>query len=65
MGERDYRVVRYYSKGGRRTIIDCCTLEEAQRHCSDPETSSQTATSAAARRITRRNGPWFHGYEER
>lgn len=60
-----YRIVRNYFHGGKRTIRDRVTLAEAQSYCSDPETSSSTATSAKAKAITRRNGPWFDGYEER
>lgn len=62
-----YKVIRFYFNrpGYRRVIIDRCTLEEAQRHCSDPESSSRTATRSAARARTKRNGPWFDGYEER
>jgi hypothetical protein len=64
---RHYKVQRLYFNrpGYRRTIIDRCTLEEAQRHCSDPETSSSTATSSTARARTRRMGPWFDSYTER
>ncbi len=61
-----YKVQRLYFKGHpKRTIIKRCTLEEAQRHCSDPETSSKTARSATARRRTQRLGPWFDSYTER
>lgn len=59
-----YRIVRHYFKKGKRVIARGLTLEEAQKHCKDPETSSRTATSAKARRITKQNGPWFDGYEE-
>lgn len=62
---RAYKVVRRYQRGGRRTIIDRCTLGEAQAHCQDPETSWRTAISAAAKRRTRDKGPWFDGYEVR
>lgn len=58
-----YKIVRMYFRGGRRTIVTGLTLEEAQAHCKNPETSSRTATSAAARRRTRERGPWFDGYE--
>jgi len=60
-----YKVVRFYfdRPGYRRTIRRGLTLAEAQTHCSDPETSSSTATSAEARRRTQRLGPWFDGYE--
>lgn len=58
-----YKIVRGYFKGGRRVIERGLTLEEAQTHCRDPETSSQTATSYAARKRTEQRGPWFDGYE--
>ena len=47
---RGYKVVRYYHDrpGHRRTINARCTLAEAQAHCDNPETSSRTATTAAA-----------------
>lgn len=61
-----YRIIRIYDDESKpsRTIRAGLTLKEVQAHCSNPETSSRTATSAAARRITKRNGPWFDGYEE-
>ena len=58
-----YNIVRFYQRGGHRIITTGLTKEEARAHCSNPETSSK-GTSAAARRITKRNGPWFDGYEE-
>jgi hypothetical protein len=55
----------YFEKPGmNRTIQRGLTLAEAQEHCGNPETSSSTCTTAAAKAITRRNGPWFDGYEE-
>jgi hypothetical protein len=59
-----YSIIRnYFNKPGRgRVIRRGLTLEEAQAHCSDPETSSSTATSAKASAITRRVGPWFDSY---
>ncbi len=61
MAER-YKVVRMYFRGGKRTIARGLTLAEAQEHCQNPETSSKTATSAAAKRRTAARGPWFEGY---
>lgn len=58
-----YKIVRMYAKGGRRTIETGLTLEQAQAHCQDPETSSRTCTKAANVRRTREKGPWFDGYE--
>jgi hypothetical protein len=57
-------VRRYFKKLGR-TIESGLTLEEqAQEHCSHPETSSATCKTARAKAITRRNGgdPWFDSH---
>ncbi len=59
-----YKIVRGYFKGGRRTIATNLTLDEAQAHCRDPETSSSTCTKSAGKARTRRMGPWFDGYEK-
>lgn len=59
-----YKIVRSYYRGGRRVIARGLTLEEAQAHCRNPDTSSKTATSPAARRVTARKGPWFDGYDK-
>ena len=45
-------------------IIDSgLTLEEAQEHCNDPETSSSTASEETLAELGI-NGPWFDGYSE-
>ena len=64
---RAYNVVRFYRDAGirRRVILERLTLTEAQAHCTDPETSSSTATGKVARARTRRVGAWFDGYESR
>lgn len=59
-----YKVVRMFFKGGKRTIKSGLTLEEAQAHCKDPETSSSTCKKPHNVRRTRERGPWFDGYEE-
>ncbi len=61
-----YKIVRFYQNPNMRcrTIMTGLSLEQAQAHCNDPETSSTTAKSRAAKRITKRNGPWFDGYTE-
>ena len=56
-----YKIVRFYFKGGKRTIDRGLTLEEAQNHCKDPQTSSSTAKGKD--RYTASKGPWFDGYE--
>jgi hypothetical protein len=55
----------YFNRPGRgRIIARGLTLEEAQAHCSDPETSSSTCTRGAGRARTRRMGAWFDSYED-
>jgi hypothetical protein len=58
-----YKVVRMYFRGGKRTIKTGLTLEQAQKHCRDRETSSSTCKLARNVRRTRERGPWFDGYE--
>lgn len=61
-----YKIVRMFQRDGRRkrTIETGLTLEQAQEHCKNPETSSSSCTTAKGRRYTEANGPWFDGYEE-
>lgn len=63
-----YKIVRNFFNGGgrvrKRVIKKGLTLEQAQAHCKDPETSSSTCKGAAACRRTRQHGPWFDGYTE-
>ena len=56
-----YKIVRIFRDTRRRryTIKRGLTLEQARTHCQDPETSSRTATSAVARRRTRKLGDWM------
>ena len=60
-----YKIVRGYFRAGQRgrVINTGLTLEQAQAHCQDPETSSSTCKKAAGRARTRALGPWFDGYE--
>ena len=60
-----YKIVRLYFNDDKRsrTIKKGLTLEQAQAHCANPETSSSTCTSAKSRRITQRNGRWFDSYD--
>lgn len=59
-----YKIFRHFFLKGRKVIARGFTLEEAQKHCKDPETSSRTCIKAAGKRRTNRNGPWFDGYQE-
>jgi hypothetical protein len=59
-----YKIVRGFRDSYKRiTIARHLTLEEAQAHCKDPETSSSTCTSTVGKRRTKLHGPWFDGYE--
>ena len=44
-----YKIVRHYFKKGSRAIMRGLTLEEAQQHCSDPETSSSTCKNTTTK----------------
>lgn len=61
-----YSVMRFFADQHkeRETIKTGLTLEEAQEHCEDPETSSRTCKSEEALERTRKHGPWFDGYNE-
>ena len=61
-----YKVVRMYRDHPelRRTVKRSLTLEQAQKHCSDPETSSSTCQRWLGRHRTQIYGPWFDGYED-
>ena len=56
-----FRIVRTYFETPRyhRTIVPYSPLEQALEYCRGPESFSFTATSPAARRRSRRVGPWF------
>jgi hypothetical protein len=58
-----YKVLRYYKADRSIEVIKYgVTKEEAIMHCRDPETSSSTAKSAAARLRTLTKGDWFDGW---
>lgn len=61
-----YEIVRFYQRSdlGAEVLQTGLTLEEAQEHCNDPETSSRTATSDEAEARTAEFGAWFDGYRE-
>lgn len=62
---KKYKVVRlYFEEHPRKVLARGKTLEEVQRWCSDPDTSSSTTTSAAGKRHTEKYGAWFDGYDE-
>ncbi len=55
-----YKIIRFYRElhKSSRVIKRGLTLEEAQEHCSDPETSGFTCSDLNKR------GQWFDGYDE-
>lgn len=59
-----YKIVRSYfdTQHPKEIVKKGLTLEEAQKHCQDPETSSRTCTKAMNKRRTKERGPWFDGY---
>lgn len=61
-----YRVVRKFmnEKLSDKLLFTGLTLEEAQTHCNDPESSSKTCTGTIGCQRTRDNGPWFDVYYE-
>ena len=61
-----YTIRRFFFDSNRssRVIERGLTLEEAQSHCNNIQTSSSTCTAADKLRYTKRVGKWFDGYEE-
>jgi len=60
-----YMIVRRYQNAFDGEVVERgLSLEEAQAHCRNPETSSKTATSSWAVALTEKRGPWFDGYED-
>lgn len=61
-----YKIVRMYFRDDIKTkvIKKNLTLEEAQQHCSDKETSSSTCTLPKNINHTKKYGAWFDGYED-
>lgn len=67
-----YNIVRFYENGkSSRIMRRGLTLEEARRHCNDPETSSMTASKpkgcandeAQIARWHKSQKHWFDGFE--
>jgi hypothetical protein len=64
-----YKIIRFSFDGSKRTMFRGLSLEEAQAHCQDPQTSSATYTTPKGKRtkaivLRHDRNPWFHGYTE-
>lgn len=61
-----YKIIRMYRNDNIETkvIKRNLSLEEAQEHCSDKETSSSTCTLPENTKHTERYGDWFDGYTD-
>jgi hypothetical protein len=61
-----YKIVRKYLRQDveSQEIDSGLSLEEAQEHCSDPETSYKTGTHREGLNRTEEFGPWFDCYYE-
>lgn len=65
MSDTTYKIIRFHRDEERRVVMyRGLSLEEAQEHCKDPETSSSTCTDVDCLVYTELHGPWFDGYEE-
>ena len=61
-----YKIVRMFFDDDipTKTIKTGLTLEEAQSHCQDEETSSSTCEGVEGVERTEKYGKWFDGYED-
>ena len=61
-----YKITRFYFNDGvpRRIIKTGLTREEAEAHCNNPETSSETCARPDNVAHKRQHGPWFDGFDE-
>ncbi len=56
-----YKIIRHHFQSENEVTQTGLTLEEAQEHCNDPETSSRTCSEATTATDP---GQWFDGYTE-
>lgn len=60
-----FKIIRFYFEGSKKRVIERgLTLEQVQKHCADPETSSSTCKGKLGKARTKRVGTWFDGYAE-
>lgn len=59
-----YKIIRFYKNDlPSEVIAEGLTLEEAQEHCRNRETSSSTCVHPRNVARTFALGPWFDGYD--
>ena len=63
---KTYMIVRHYQDDDvdNEVIKRGLTMDDAKAHCSDPQTSSSTATDPEALMRTEEFGAWFDGWTE-
>lgn len=60
-----YKVIRHFFNSNRKlTVKTNLTLEQAQAHCQNSQTSSSTCTDKNGKERTKRYGKWFDCYTE-
>ena len=61
-----YKLIRFYQNWPNSSAVveTGLTLEEAQAHCSDSQSSSVTCTLPEGVVRTSTFGPWFDGYTQ-
>lgn len=64
MSDTTYQITRFFMNGDSKYIQEGLTLEEAQEHCRDPNSSSKTCTTEEGMALTEEFGPWFDGYDK-
>jgi hypothetical protein len=59
-----YKIIRFYQREDmpHEVIAEGLTLQQAQQHCHDQESSSATAAERDNILRTRQYGEWFDGY---
>jgi hypothetical protein len=57
-----YKIVRFFQNHPKEIIDTGLTLEQVQKHCSDPESSSKKCTSIDGKARTADCGDWFDGW---
>lgn len=61
---KTYSIVRHFESGEKKIINVGLTFNQAKAHCNNPETSSRTGETQAAKSLTAEKGPWFDAFSE-